>query len=292
MAKCATLDDLNITTKHRVRIVGDRGIYLRGNNMFLDRSTPIYRYIKQSSLCKMLTDGVLHVPNIQSFTDIREKRGISKIIESTNDNVLSTIDGKDAKSWPLSLKFHEVPNIKTFRRKERIRKGALVCASCWTLDKRSDNSQKENYLMWKSYGGNEVSCRISSTIGKLIDSIQNTRNDIVIENMVYGNAQVGNEYENNIFHKTIHYEDEQEIRMVVLSTNPNGVNLKVNVSSLIQEIKVSPFVSRCVADESVLLIKSFCMKYPKINVDYSEIKEYPYVCSLNDTERRIKGERI
>lgn len=292
MAKCATLDDLNITTKHRVRIVGDRGIYLRGNNMFLDRSTPIYRYIKQSSLCKMLTDGVLHVPNIQSFTDIREKRGISKIIESTNDNVLSHIDVKDVKSWPLSLKFREVPNIKTFRRKERIRKGSLVCASCWTLDVRSDNSQKENYLMWKSYGGNEVSCRISSTIGKLIDSIQNTRNDIVIENMVYGNAQVGNEYENNIFHKTIHYEDEQEIRMVVLSTNPNGVNLKVNVSSLIQEITVSPFVSRCIADESALLIRSYCRKYPKIKVSHSEVKEYPYVCSLNDTERRIKGERI
>ena len=292
MAKCATLDDLNVAENHRIRVVRDHGIYLKGNGMSLELSTPIYRYIKQSTLCSMLTEGIMHVSNIQNFTDLREKRGMSKIIESSNDKLFSSMNSNDYRLWSLSLGFRDVPNLKTFRREESVRKRSLVCASCWTLDVRSDNSQKENYLMWKSYGGNEVSCRISSTIGKLVDSIQNTRNDIVIENMVYGNAQVGNEYENNIFHKTIHYEDDQEIRMVVLSTNPNGVNLKVNVSSLIQEITVSPFVSRCIADESALLIRSYCRKYPKIKVSHSEVKEYPYVCSLNDTERRIKGERI
>ncbi len=292
MAKCATLDDLNVAENHQIRVVRDHGIYLKGNGMSLELSTPIYRYIKQSTLCSMLTEGIMHVSNIQNFTDLREKRGMSKIIESSNDKLFSSMNSNDYRLWSLSLGFRDVPNLKTFRREESVRKKSLVCASCWTLDFRSDNSQNENYLMWKAYSDNEISCRISSTIGNLIDSIQSSRYDIVIENMVYGNVQGKNEYENNIFHKTIHYEDEQEVRMVVLSTSPNGVNLKIDVSSLIQEIKVSPFVSRCVAEESASVIRNYCMRYPKIKVTPSEVKEYPYVCTVSDEERRIKGEQV
>ena len=41
----------------------------------------------------------------------------------------------------------------------------------------------------------------------------------------------------------MYYEDEQELRMLVLSDEEKGVNIPIDVNILIDEIKVSPFVS-------------------------------------------------
>ncbi|MBO4588003.1 MAG: hypothetical protein J5711_03770 [Bacteroidales bacterium] len=268
--KSVSIAELDISDASCIRKIGNHGIYLINNgNKQVDKKTHIYRYTSLNTLFKILDKETLHIPNIRSFSDLIEVHGLPRSVAPSRN--YTEIDSHWVWQW-----------------KERIRKSALVCASCWTLDNCDGKKGVEQFLMWKAYGGGIYCCRMGTTIGKLTDSIKDAKYDIVIGDMLYGDNCIQNTQADYIFHKTIHYASEQEVRMAILYNKPQGLNLKVDVSSLFTEIKVSPFLPRCLSETIVGQLRK---KLHNTNVDRSSIKEYEYLEYLNETDKRVNGKR-
>ena len=217
--------------------------------------------MRLSSLLDMLYYSKMYVSNMQSFTDIRDRLGLMRL-------------SKDI------LRFTYVQNFKDRQGEKNTRRALQLCASCWTLDKQRDGDNRENFLMWKAYAGNELGCRIGTTLGNLIESIESKQYDILISDMVYGNGSFNSEYESLIFRKTVHYECEQEIRLVVLSNSPTGVYLNINLNKLFDchncecEITISPFVSLQTVYSIRNMVQEKCKKYEKLIVKQSDLLEF------------------
>ena len=96
--------------------------------------------------------------------------------------------------------------------------------------------------MWKAYTSNQISVRVGSTILHFIVSIIEIPYDIFIAKVDYKNKYTGDIYD-VIFKKYEYYEDEQELRMLVLSDEEKGVHIPIDINILIDEIRVSPFLS-------------------------------------------------
>ena len=83
-----------------------------------------------------------------------------------------------------------------------------------------------------------------------------------------------NMYEDLIFRKSLYYEDEQEVRMAVLSNRKEGVDLKIDKRILLNEIKISPFVPPVLGYFVLGNLKNWCNKYSNIKIEYSKVMEY------------------
>ena len=253
--------ELGLSAEQKMKDLGNHGIYLLKHNTDFDENTKIYRYMRLSSLLDMLYYSKMYVSNMQSFTDIRDKLGLMRL-------------SKDI------LHFTSVQNFWDRQREKNIRRALQLCASCWTLDQQRDGENRENYLMWKAYAGNELCCRIGTTLGNLIESIESKKYDILISDMVYGDVTIYNEYESLIFRKTVHYECEQEIRLVVLSNNPSGVYLNMNLKKMFDchncecEIAISPFVPLQTMYSIRNMVHEKCKKYENLKVKQSDIMEF------------------
>ena len=253
--------ELGLSEGQKKRVLGNHGIYLLNHNTEFDENTKIYRYMRLSSLLDMLYYSKMYVSNMQSFTDLRDKLGLMRLPRDI-------------------LRFNYVHNFRDRQREKNTRRALQLCASCWTLDQQRDGDNRENYLMWKAYAGNELGCRIGTTLGNLIESIESKQYDILISDMVYGGGTIDNEYESLIFRKTIHYESEQEMRLVVLSNNPSGVYLNMDLNKLFDchncecEITISPFVSLQTMYSIRNMVHEKCKKYENLKVKQSDILEF------------------
>ena len=260
------IEELDVTTKHRVKNLGEYGVYLKLQNKKINRDTTIYRYIKAEYLNKTIREGRLFVPNIQKFEDVREMKGLQEEIQNIP-------------------KLRPILDYGTRQYTKRIMSTLGLCALCWTTDNRLNGQSDESFLKWKSYslqksniteGNNalyrvEPYCRIETTIGKLIDSLESTTHDLVISDVFYGDTHELNDYEYLLFRKSIYFDQEQEIRMAVLSNNPKGTFLKVNVGKLLDgtEIIVSPFALK--DDNNILILRKLCQTLEKVIVSPSNI---------------------
>lgn len=255
------VEELELSEKQKVREVNGYNIYLRGYNYDLRSDTKLYRYIKLSSLLDMLFYDKMHVSNRQDFSDLQEKNGLNKIAEGI----------------PSIYSFSVIPSYHERIRKGRQKRKTLsVCVSCWTFDCRNNGKTDESFLMWKAYSNNEITCRIGTTIDRLINSIKQTPSDIVISDVDYQGQKEMNEYEDMIFRKSLFYEDEQEVRMAVLSSNREGIDLEVDNSILLNEIKLSPFVPPTLTSFILGQLQNWCKSNncTRVNVERSQVKEY------------------
>lgn len=254
--------------------IGGYRVIMKGHNYELQPETKIYRYMRLSALLDMLFYGVMHIPNRNDFTDLREKKGLNNLIDE----------------FPSIT---AVPSYRDKQRMEKMEKDKLralsVCVSCWTLDRRNDNSADESFLMWKAYSRDDIICRVGTTIGQLIECIQKPSFDIIISDIDYKGEIEMNEYENLIFRKSRFYGDEQEVRMVVLSNSDEGVNLNIDNQILLNEIKLSPFVPPVLGYFILSQLKEWCKKYPKVRIEYSKVMEY---VETNNNYKRTKESRI
>ena len=260
------IDDLGVTNEHRVKIMGKYGVYLKLHDKTKTRDTAIYRYIKAEYLSKTIREGKLFVPNIQKFEDLRETKGLQEKIQNIP-------------------KLRPIPDFGTRQYTNRIMRTLGLCALCWTTDNRLNAQSDESFLMWKSYslqksniseGNNalyriESYCRIETTIGKLIESIDAKTHDIVISDVIYGQTHELNDYEYLLFRKSVYFDQEQEIRMAVLSKNPKGTFLKVNVEKLLEDTKiiVSPFALK--DDRNIEELRKLCETIKGVKVVPSNI---------------------
>lgn len=260
------IDDLGVTNEHRVKIMGKYGVYLKLHDKTKTRDTAIYRYIKAEYLNKTIREGRIFVPNIQKFEDVREMKGLQEAIQDIPE-------------------LRVIPDYGTRQYTKRIMRSLSLCALCWTTDNRQNGQTDESFLMWKSYslqksniseGNNtlyriEPYCRIETTIGKLIDSLEAKTHDIVVSDVIYGDTHELNDYEYLLFRKSIYFDQEQELRMAVLSRNPKGAFLKVNVEKLFKdtEIIVSPFVLK--DDRNIAELRKLCETLKDVKVVPSNI---------------------
>jgi len=265
---CISLQEFEMTDEKPVRQFDEHHfIIMKDHCHGLKNDTKIYRYMRLSALLDMIYYKVMHVPNMQDFTDLREKKGHKKIIEQETSLY----------KFP-NFKISAVPSYREIlyiKRKEKERLRALsVCVSCWTLDKRRNNENDENFLMWKAYSKDDMVCRIGTTIGQLINSIKKTNHDIIISDVDYNNKVEMSEFESLIFKKSIHYEDEQEVRMVVLSDKRAGIDLQIDIPKLLNEIKISPFIPPVLSSFILWQLKTWCKNLENIKIDYSNVMEY------------------
>lgn len=257
--KILTTEELGFKHDHIIRSIGEHNVYLKNHNILLKNDLKLFRYISLSTLTNMLYNGTLFVSNMQSFSDIREKEGMKKDIEP-----LPYITPVPA--------YHDRIRI---RREEKDRQRALsICVSCWTMDNRGNGENDESYLMWKAYTGNEMTCRIATNLENLIKSLKDSIGDIVISDVAYNDNSKMTEYENLLFRKSIHYEQEQEVRLAVLNDNSDGIAIPIDIGTLLSEIRLSPFIQPNTASFILDGLRKRCSKFPNIAFSQSDILEY------------------
>jgi hypothetical protein len=114
-----------------------------------------------------------------------------------------------------------------------------LCISCWTYDKHKDCD--ESITNWKCYG--EDTYRIETTIEDLIWCIHPTDKIIILSPVSYEKSEYDGTVYNAIFKKYISYQDEQELRMCLLSSAKNEL-LNIDILKLIHKIRLSPFLTK------------------------------------------------
>ena len=232
--KKPTLEDLNLDNTRIVveRTVGTKRIIVKSNRANISQSTRIARYTSLSNLVDIMYYHRLYVPNRQNFDDLRETKGLRRYREDIPQ--IRSFASHNSVLW-----WNSIENDR--------RRFLRTCVSCWTMGTVNGDKLDENYLMWKSYAKGNVSCRMETTLGQLLDSITDIPEDIIIEDVVYGDSCQLNNNESLLFHKSRFYALEQELRLVVLSNNAKGTHLTLNVDNLFGnnvdtfKVTLSPF---------------------------------------------------
>lgn len=128
----------------------------------------------------------------------------------------------------------------------------LNCISCW------NKNISESYALWKIYSDMNQGIMIKSSINRIIESFENSKEIIQISEVKYIDHSkdyipAGN-LNYPIIHKNIAYNYEQEVRLIhkvdmknglthdwESEPNVNGRYIKTDLDKLIDEIVVSPY---------------------------------------------------
>jgi hypothetical protein len=172
----------------------------------------------------MMQSQQLYVANRGQFSDWREKHWK----ENLKMRFLIT---------PASLSQEEKQCYRDLSKK--IDEAYTLCISCWTFDKHKDCD--ESISNWKCYG--EDTYRIETTIEDLIWCIHPTDKKIILSPVLYEKSEYDGTVYNAIFKKYISYQDEQELRMCLLSSAKNEL-LNIDILKLIHKIRLSPFLTK------------------------------------------------
>ena len=164
----------------------------------------------------------LYVANRVSFSDQREKQWKENL--KMRFLLTPASPSPEEKQYYIDLS-------------KKIDEAYALCISCWTYDKHEGCD--ESITNWKCYG--EDTYRIETTIGDLIWCIRPTDKVIIISPVSYETSEYNGTVYNAIFKKYVSYQDEQELRMCLLSSD-NSVLLNIDTSKLIHKVRLSPFV--------------------------------------------------
>jgi len=208
----------DITNKHFREI---NGVYVHPD-ICLD--SVVYKYIKKEYFYKMIYSQQLYVANRAQFSDRREKHW--------KENFKMRFLISPASPSEKDILFYK--NLS-----EKINEAYTLCISCWTYDKHKDCD--ESITNWKCYG--EDTYRIETTIEDLIWCIHPTDKIIILSPVSYEKSEYDGTVYNAIFKKYISYQDEQELRMCLLSSAKNEL-LNIDILKLIHKIRLSPFLTK------------------------------------------------
>ncbi len=187
----------------------------------VDLDKVIYRYLEVPHLIGLLNSNKLYVSNRNSFKDMREhgkRSDIHKMFDTFTPFARTDKDGEDNQNEVD--KHNETKNL---------------CISCWTYGEYPQGD--ESILAWRTYGINRI--RIETTVRNLINCIKDLERPVIIGSVKYNDKDFTTTIYDKIFWKHSGYQDEQELRICVLSTDPN-FNIKIEPQELIQKIRLSP----------------------------------------------------
>ena len=197
----------------------------------LDIDRPVYHYLRLERLFSLLETSILYFANRQSFADLREqgKKEDLKYYFSCFQ------DAKEDKKNVME---------RTIIHNQR-KKSAETCTaiSCWTWDSHY-NGKDESYILWAWFG--EKRYRIQSTIRAIIDNLEPSDCEIIINNVEYKKETFESTVNAQVFRKDIRYADEQEVRFCVLNC-PQSISIPIiDISRFIHKVRPSPFMSKMI----------------------------------------------
>lgn len=186
----------------------------------------LFKYMDVTHLIELLHTHKLFVANRSLFRDKREQGYKENLRNKFSILTIANQKTKDAEKWiqVQTQKYNDAYNI---------------CISCWTTDKHVDCD--ESIMNWNCYGQN--TCRIQTTVARLINSINFNDYDILLAPIEYKKECMDINAGDRIFRKYIAYQDEQEIRMCILSRNRYEL-LDVDLQNMIEKIRLSPYLSK------------------------------------------------
>lgn len=248
----------------------------------INKDTKIQRYIDFSKFIHLLESGSLFFSIMNNFEDKLEGgltviddiflSGCSNALHNLVNNTLVYTFGVDINTpevideakrrdqeYKESLKYRKIETVfgslpledQNSHKKIINAQRNWLDVSCW----HSGDEQIESMAMWKIYGGPSSSVAISSTVGKISDSIKiNGGNRLIIakvEYIDYLNEHYTLEHEIAPFiHKHKSYSFENEVRLIVFNPNVNPLSDRpsteygsihdVDVNLLIDKVMVSP----------------------------------------------------
>jgi hypothetical protein len=239
-----------------------KGVYIHKS---IDIKKRIYHYLSSEYLLLILETNKFRFSNRNHFTDLSEK---GKKYDPHKCFRLS-YSSPDKDEREINLK-------RENELSKKIESSYNICVSCWTYDthfvEKLDKQVEEDFLMWKAYTWGITGVRIETTIDVFLNSIKEYPCDIVVRNVEYKRESFTNNVEESIFTKTIYYDKEQELRICALSSS-SELFLDIDVSKMIKNVMISPFVSKTYAD---FIIKSLETKFVilKGKISKSRLLEY------------------
>lgn len=251
--------DIPIANLISLRDLENSNVYLKQYNIPLCHSTPIFRYERLSYLIDMIINKRMYLPSIKKFSDLIEKQGLKKYKQPPR--ITPARESYNNRRW-INRQDKEMNDILS------------CCAKCWTMDTRCDGSIGESMLMWRTYASHEIVCRIGTTIERLSKCISYSPCDLIIADVNYGKNEELNHFEQLVFNKTIYYDHEQEVRLLALIPNSEGIYIDIDPSILISEIKTSPFLPPQTAKFVLSQLERIIPNKTKPIMDISSIEEY------------------
>ncbi len=233
-----------------------------------DHSLSIWRYIDFTKFIDLLLSNQLFFARSDSFEDPFE--GVFKLKDyDTTKNMFS--DQQETKKYYF--------------------------LNCWHINENQSDA------MWKIFLATKNGIAIKSTIGKLIESLENSKDDIFISKVYYRDYEnvtfneLMFEEQNKTFggmggsinqfnYKRISFEHEKELRLYYIDLPiphaiKNGIpreplthkRVNINTNKLINEIVIAPFADNWFKDlvEKVISRLNFDFKVKKSNL--YEMKE-------------------
>jgi hypothetical protein len=178
---------------------------------------------------------------------------------------------KDAASSNTSQTESEIAN-------ELVKEFAMArenfAASCWL------ENDRDNEAFWKLYSNVEYGLALQTSVKSFKKALEKAvAHDVYITKVNYVDFKKDKPPANNIYwaalHKRIEFQYENEVRAIIWEkqkydtepkgirpfNNPNGVSLKVDIHSLIEEILISPLSPDWFYESIVLLLKKLKMNF-------------------------------
>jgi hypothetical protein len=207
----------------------------------------LWRYMSFEKFLDLLMSKSLYFSSISKFTDKNE----AKIPEANLEELRSKIVPTDSSKNSTALeKLYLDDRIGSLRK--------LAFVNCWV------KKPVESYALWKIYlGGGRAGIAIKTNTKGLIDAINSFGPVNSPREIFFGNVTYTNFIKDEInVHKLITtkgepYSYEDEVRLVtygqptilppetlVRQDENAGIRIKVNIDKLIQEIYLSPFISK------------------------------------------------
>jgi len=246
-----------------------------------DISTKLWRYMDLPKFLSLLHTSSLYFTRSDKFIDPFEGT-IPKINSETIATYFSEFDNAEQMRG-------ELLNLFDVNRK-------LTLINCWY------QSEYESDAMWQLYSNNGVA--IQTTFGKLKDSISLSDDKILIGQVKYIDFDTEGMYFLNamtpFLFKRISFEHEKEVRAVIWNTQTDrkpkdeddkvpikvvdhGKHSKVDISTLIENIYVSPTAPSWFHQLIISILK-------KYNIDKPVIHSRLYTISNSSSKDAIKAE--
>jgi len=222
----------------------------------VNEETVLWKYLDISKFISLLSKESLWLARVDTFKDKHE--GIFPLeMKQILDKIYKDFEKED------KTKDGSIQNTSDFQ--HHLIKNAYI--NCW------HQNLDENMVMWEIYGKTENSIAIRSTVGDLTDSVSRNdlkeyRSNIAFEPVIYEkleNIPGKLTYQSPFFIKRPHFKFEREVRLF-LSTystsnpivdTPIGIEISVNLETLIKDIYVHPDASNWFFEAVQSLIDKF-----------------------------------
>lgn len=246
-------------------------------------TTKVWRYIDFSSFIALLESKTLHFSHVSAFEDKYD--GVFNCLN--DDDHYGIREGKLIRLDATTLEASSAGDSAKIKDIVRLYHQEILAATgvnCWRLD------NYESHAMWRVFLKSDAGVAIESTMGDLTRSLLPGEYRLVlgkVKYIDYTKEKIPIGYlMNSFFYKNRYFEHEKELRLVCYKLDKSraakdkmeryfplpssGVELPVDIFSLVKGIYVSPYAPTWFSD----LVKKVVMRYEL------EVPVYPSAIEL------------